>query len=55
VPAPGVRADTPVGDVEVAVPEVTPSIPQVELPAVELPAVDDVTGALPDALPDTLP
>jgi hypothetical protein len=40
-----------VGDVDVHVPDVTPVIPEVELPAVQLPAPEDVTGALPDALP----
>ena len=51
VPAPSVRAETPVGDVQIGVPDVTTAIPEVELPAVQLPAPEDVTAALPDALP----
>jgi hypothetical protein len=62
VPDTGVRSDETSVNIELGIPDVnevvpeapTRALPDLELPSVQLPAPEDVTGALPNALPDGL-
>jgi hypothetical protein len=63
VPDTGVRSDETSVSIDLGLPDVnevvpeapTRALPGLELPPVQLPAPEDVTGALPDGLPNPLP